>query len=90
MAYSDPNKPVATTHYVVRITVERVDQNPYEEMLQGQKAWKTKRTVTEVTTLTLKSDSLTDLVTKTGKHLDLIEDIDALDPVREKGTRSSE
>ena len=90
MVYVDPNKPEKTIHYVARIVVERVDQKPCEVMQHGSKVWVMNRTATEVTSLTVKSDDLADLITKTGKHLDLVEDIDALDPVKPRGTRSSE
>lgn len=89
MSYQNP-APEPTTHYVARIVVERVDQKPYEDTFNGHKIWKLNRVVTEVTTLTLKSDSLVDLVSKTGKHLDLVEDINATDPVKPRGTRSGE
>lgn len=90
MTYTDSSKPEQTTHYVARVVVERVDQKPYEDMFNGHKIWKMNRVVTEVTSLTVKSDGLVDLIAKTGKHLDLVEDIDAIDPVKPRGTRSSE
>lgn len=80
------------SHYVTRIVVERVDFVVTESRsgIGGARVEEVKRVVTELTSLTLKSDALVSLVEKTGKHLDLVEDIIGSDPVRVKGTRSSE
>jgi hypothetical protein len=88
MTYAS-NTPAETTHYVTRITIERVDHRRVETRngIAGAKTEEAKRTVTELSTFTLKADSLTGLVEKAGKHLDLVEDIDATDAVRPKGTR---
>lgn len=90
MAYTDSSKPESTTHYVARIVVERIDHKPVEQTFQGSKKWVSDRTVTELGTFTPKNNTLDGLVDKVGAHLHLIEDIDALDAVRLKGTRSSE
>lgn len=79
-------------HFVARIVVERVDFVEIEAR-SGMGMAKTnemKRIVTELASLTLKSDALYALVEKTNKHLDLVDDIAGRDPVRSKGVRSSD
>lgn len=90
MSYTTPNTPAPTTHYVARIVVERVDHNPTEarDGMVGTKRVSLERTVTELASFTPKNNTLEGLVDKVGAHLHLIEDIDALDAVRMKGTRS--
>jgi hypothetical protein len=90
MTYTS-NAPEPTTHYVARIVIERVDHRQVETRngIGVGKIMEPKRTVTELATLTLKSDELNTLVTKVGMHLELVEEIEAVDPVRPKGVRSS-
>lgn len=87
MTYADPSRPDQTMHYVTRIVIERVDHKPVQHTFHGDKKWVSDRAVTELAVITLKADSLASLVEKAGKHLDLVEDIDATDVVRPKGTR---
>lgn len=81
-----------SSHYVARIVVERVDHKLIETYggVGNSKIREPKRTVTELTALTLKSDELDALVERVGKHLALVEDIESVDPVKPRGTRSSE
>jgi hypothetical protein len=43
--------------------------------------------VTQLASLTIRDDSLTGIITKVPKHLELIDDIDAVDPEKPQGSR---
>lgn len=79
-------------HYVARIVVERVDFIEIEARspMGGTQVNETKRVVTELATNVVKANTLETLVGKVGAHLQLIEDLDSIDPIRLKGARPSE
>jgi hypothetical protein len=84
---------VKSTYYVARITIDRVDittdDKPKTLSIHGMSASEvTTRTVTQLAELgAVKSDELQDLITKIGHHLALVDDIDVIDPQRQKNTR---
>ena len=81
-----------SSHYVARIVVERVDHKEVETRngMGGSKMMELKRTVTELATLTVKTDGIEALKDKVGAHMALVDEIVAVDPVKPRGTRSSE
>lgn len=79
---------MSSSHYVARLVIERVDfldvkrNAPLSIPVED-----TKRVVTQLTSITVRDDSLTGIITKVPKHLELIDDIDAVDPEKPKGSR---
>lgn len=82
---------MSSTHYVARLIIERVDfldvkrNTPIANL--STVVDDPKRTVTQLTSITIRDDSLTGIITKVPKHLELIDDIDAVDPEKPKGSR---
>lgn len=82
---------MGSMHYVARLVIERVD---YLDVKRNTPAAHlstavddAKRVVTQLASLTIRDDSLTGIITKVPKHLELIDDIDAVDPEKPKGSR---
>lgn len=72
-------------HFVARIVVEKVvrsEANPTDRSVRGQvdSVVGEKRRVTELTSITVKANSLESALAKASSHLSLIDDIDAEDP----------
>lgn len=83
---------MSSTHYVARLVIERVDflddvkrNTPIAHL--STVIDDAKRTVTQLTSITIRDDSLAGIITKVPKHLELIDDIDAVDPEKPKGSR---
>lgn len=80
---------VSSSHYVARVVIERVDhidvKGPANALRPAVED--TRRAVTQLANFTVRGDALTDLLTKVPKHLELIDDIDAIDPERKGNTR---
>lgn len=82
---------MSTSHYVARLVIERVDfldvkrNTPIAHL--STVIDDAKRTVTQLTSITIRDDSLAGIITKVPKHLELIDDIDAVDPEKPKGSR---
>lgn len=78
-----------TTHYVAHIKVERVDRISTAAGTGYQKVTvpEEKRYVTELASVTVKNDELETVIDKVSQHLALIDDIDAVDPRSQGGTR---
>lgn len=83
---------MSSTHYVARVIIQRVDhidtESPknigtFSKIMQNE----TKRVTTELANFTVRGDHLVDILTKVPKHLELIDDISAVDPEKPKGTR---
>lgn len=72
---------VAQTHYIARITIERVDhmQEPAKQYVQDDKAKPAGRKVTELAAVTVRNDELDSLKGKVGAHIALVDDIVAID-----------
>jgi hypothetical protein len=82
---------MGSTHYVARFIIERVDfldvkrNTPMAHL--STTVDDAKRVVTQLASLTIRDDSLTGIITKVPKHLELIDDIDAVDPEKPQGSR---
>lgn len=80
-----------SSHYVARVVIERVDHITTNKktgaIMSVGTVEETKRVVTQLASLTVRGDGLTDILTKVPKHLELIDDIDAVDPEKPKGSR---
>lgn len=79
-----------TSHYVAWVVIERVDHIDVKRSTGlGMSAAtdETKRAVTQLASFTVRDDGLTGIITKVPKHLELIDDIDAVDPEKPKGSR---
>lgn len=79
-----------SSHYVARVTIERVDHIGTKRsgaVMHATLAEDTKRVVTQLASLTVRGDDLVVILTKVPKHLELIDDIDAVDQERKGNTR---
>lgn len=72
---------IGSTHYVVRVEVTRVDQGTKEtgDSSGYNKTEKPHRAATKVATVVIKGDELEQLKDRVVKHLELVEDISAID-----------
>jgi len=82
------------THFIVRVTVERVDRVTPDTPAASRGALnsaatepKAGRVVTELANLTVKANSVEALIDKAEAHMHLVEDIAATDPRAEVGKR---
>lgn len=75
---------VANTHYVARVTLERVNhmQEPAKSHVHGSEPTPTGRKVTELADLTVRGDNLLKLVDRVTQHLGLVDDISVIDDRR--------
>lgn len=72
-----------TSHYVITMSVERVDIGRPEK---GPALSASERTVTELARHIVRANVLSDAIERVKQHADLVDDIDAVDPVqRHKG-----
>lgn len=80
---------VANTHYVARITIERVDhmQEQPSRVVHNDEPKPAGRKVTELADIKLKADDIDVLKGKLSSHVDLVDDIEAIDDKRVTGTR---
>lgn len=74
-----------TSHYVITMSVERVDIG--KSRTGGLTSASTaERTVTELARHIVRANVLSDAIERVKQHADLVDDIDAIDPVqRHKG-----
>lgn len=81
---------MSSSHFVARITIERVDHIDMKKaagVMQSVVVDDTKRLVTQLASFTVRGDELTELLTKVPKHLELIDDIEAIDPEKKGNIR---
>lgn len=87
---------VAHTHYVARVTIERVNhmQEAAKTHVHNSEPTPTGRKVTELAEFTVRGDALPKMLDRVTQHLDLVDDISVIDdkrkagPFREHGTGS--
>lgn len=72
---------IAHTHYVARVVIERVNhmQEPAKSHVHGSEPTPTGRKVTELVSFNLRADDLDVLKGKLERHIDLVDDIEAID-----------
>lgn len=80
---------MGSTHYTARLVIERVDHLDVKRTggVMGPSVEETKRVVTQLASITVRDDALTGIITKVPRHLELIDDIEAVDPEKPKGSR---
>lgn len=81
---------MSSSHFVARITIERVDHVDTKKpgsIMTSVVVEDTKRFVTQLASFTVRGDQLTELLTKVPKHLELVDDIEAVDSEKKGNTR---
>lgn len=81
---------MSSFHYVARFIIERVDHIDVKKpggTMNSILVDDTRRSVTQLANITVRADTLVDIITKVPKHLELIDDIEAIDPETPKGVR---
>lgn len=81
---------MSSTHYVARVTIERVDHVDTKKpggVMNSVVVEDTKRLVTQLASFTVRGDELPELLTKVPRHLELVDDIEAVDPEKKGNIR---